>query len=229
MIDLDLHESVYVLHMRSGENRFHPAFLDAFDSALDQVEAAGPVALVTVGDGKFYSNGLDLAWMGGPGSDSAGELLARVLRLFGRMLAFPMPTVAAVNGHAFAAGAMLALAHDVRLMRLDRGFVCLPEVDLGLPLHPGMTSLVTARVPAATAHEAIVTGRRYGGREAVASGLMDDACPEDDLVSRARAAAAARAGKDPATLAALKRGLYSNTLAALGVPAESTAGTESGA
>ena len=51
----------------------------------------------------------------------------RVHRLFARVLAFPRITVAAINGHAFAGGGMLALAHDFRVMRSDRGYFCLPE------------------------------------------------------------------------------------------------------
>ncbi len=57
-------------------------------------------------------------------------------------------TVAAVNGHAFAAGAMLATAHDHVVMREDRGYWCLPEVDLGLPLTAAMYAVVAAHLPA---------------------------------------------------------------------------------
>lgn len=221
MIELEHRGPVRVLHMRGGENRFHPDFLDAFERALDEAEAApDPAALVTTGEEKFYSNGLDLAWMGEAGGEAAAANLDRVLRLLGRVLAFPLPTVAAVNGHAFAAGGMLGLAHDVRVMREDRGFFCLPEVDLRLPLHPGMTALVQARLPKATCHEAVVTGRRYGGADAAAAGIVDEAVPEVEVMPRALAIAAERAGKHRETLAALKRGLYANTLRALGVAAE---------
>ena len=62
--------------------------------------------------------------------------------LLARMLALPIPTVAAVTGHAFGAGSMLATAHDWRVMRADRGFFCFPEVDIRLPFTPGMAALV---------------------------------------------------------------------------------------
>ncbi len=212
-IELERDGAVFVLHMRDGENRFRPAFLDALEGALDQVEKApGPAALVTTGEGRFYSNGLDLAWLGGDGRDQAGPFLARVHALFARVLAFPAATVAAVNGHAFAGGGMLALAHDLRVMREDRGYFCLPEVDLGLPLQPGMTALIQARLPRRTAHEAVVTGRRYGGTDARAAGIADEAQPEASVLPRAMEIAASLAGKDRETMAVLKRGLYADTL-----------------
>lgn len=220
MLDVERNDGVWVIRMRGGENRFHPDLLDAFEAALDRAEAEpDPVALVTTGEGKFYSNGLDLDWMRQAGGEASAANLARVLRLFARVLASPLATVAAVNGHAFAGGGMLALAHDVRVMRADRGFFCLPEVDLRLPLHPGMTALVKARLPHATVHEAVTTGRRYGGVEAVAAGIADEALPEAEVLPRALALASARAGKHRETVAALKRGLYANTLEALGVEA----------
>jgi len=219
MIDLDRQGDVFVLHMRAGENRMSPPFLRAFGAALDAAEKHdGPAALVTTGEGKFYSNGIDLAWLGAAGRAEVGPFLGAVHGLFARLLAFPRPTVAALNGHAFAAGAMLALAHDLRVMRPDRGFFCLPEVDLRLALQPGMTALVKARLRKQVAHEAIVTGRRYGGAEALSHGIADEVAAEAELLPRAIARAAELAGKDPATLAALKRGLHADTLRVLEGP-----------
>lgn len=212
-IDLRREGDVFVLRMHDGENRFSPALLREFDAALDEVERrAGPAALVTTGEGKFYSNGLALDALAGKGADEIRAYLRSVHALFARVLAFPRATVAALNGHAFAGGLMLALAHDQRVMRADRGYACLPEIDLRLALQPGMTAIIAARLPAQTAHEAITTARRYGGADACAAGIADEAVADTAVLARAIERAAALAGKDPATLAALKRGLYAETL-----------------
>jgi len=216
MIDLERHGAVFVLRMKAGENRFHPPFIEALGEALDEVETSeGPAALVTTGEGKFYSNGLDLLWMRGQDNATLGVFVASFQRLLARLLALPLPSVAAVNGHAFAGGAMFALAHDFRVMREDRGFFCIPEVDLGLPLAPGLLELLRARLPRTVLHEAIVTGRRYGGRDALAARIVEAALPEAELLPRAIERAAALAGKDRTVLAALKRGIYAETLAVL--------------
>jgi len=216
MIELERDGDVHVLRLRAGENRFNPQLFDALDDALDRVEKSeGAGALVTIGEGKFYSNGLDLGWLGGDGAAEAPEFLGRVHRLFARFLAFPLPTVAAMNGHAFAGGAMLALCHDFRVMRADRGYLCLPESDLKLPLTPGMNAVVTAKLSKFAAHEAIVTGRRYGGEECLALRMVHQTAPESELLARAVALARPLAGKDRATQAALKRRLYERELAIL--------------
>ena len=133
--------SVWILRMRGGENRFNLEWLDSVNAALDRVEASeGPCALVTTGEGKFYSNGMDLDWLATDPS-RAEDYLRAVYRLLGRVLSFPAITIAAVNGHAFGAGALLAIAHDFAVMREDRGYWCMPEADLGLPLTPEYTSL----------------------------------------------------------------------------------------
>ena len=213
MIDAKREGPVVVLQMRAGENRFNLKFIAALDAALDQAErSVEPTALVLTGDGKFFSNGLDLAWMSGEGKDHAGEVVAGMQRIFARVLASPLATVAALNGHAFAGGAMLALACDFRVMRTDRGFFCIPEIDLGLPLTPGMAALITSRLPKLAAHEAIVTGKRYGGTDALARGIVDYAVPEVDLMSKATALAAPLAGKNRAVMQAHKRLLYADAL-----------------
>jgi enoyl-CoA hydratase/carnithine racemase len=218
MIDLSRRGNVFVLRMHEGENRFTPDFLAAYGRALDEVEKTEGMALVTTGEGKFYSNGLALDGLAGKSADEIRSYLREVHRLFARVLAFPRATVAALNGHAFAAGLMLALAHDLRVMRADRGYACLPEVDLRLNLQPGMTAIVAARLPKQTAHEAIVTGRRYGGADALARGIADETADEASLLPRAIARAEELAAKHGPTMAALKRGLHAETLAILEGP-----------
>ncbi|MGH7290995.1 MAG: enoyl-CoA hydratase-related protein, partial [Myxococcota bacterium] len=85
-------------------------------------------------------------------------------------------------------------------------------IDLGLPLSPGMAGLIQARLPKLAAHEAIVTGRRYGGEDALARGIVDFAVPEVDLLSKATALAAPLAGKSRAVMQAHKRLLYADAL-----------------
>jgi enoyl-CoA hydratase/carnithine racemase len=207
---------VTILHLTAGENRFNPVTLGAIAAALDELQGSdAPGALVITGEGKFFSNGLDLDWMGSAPAGGAEEVLQGLHALLARLLAFPTATVAAINGHAFAAGAMLALACDARVMREDRGYFCL----LGLPFTPGMTALLKARLSAATAHEAMVTGRRYSAPEALPAGIVEATAPSEQLLESAVNRAAALAGRPRATVAAIKRGLYADAVAALEEPA----------
>ena len=221
VIDLERDHDVFILHMRGGENRVDLAFLSEFGRALDEVDAfEGPAALVTTGTGHFYSTGLDLEGLVGGNPGEAQEVLSALHRLFARLLVFPRATVAAVNGHAFAAGAMLAMAQDFRIMRSDRGFFCIPEIDLatGQPLTSGMIALLDARLPRASFHEAVVTGRRYTAVEAVAHAFVHESLPEAEVLGCATERARALAGKDRATMAALKGALFESVLEALSAP-----------
>lgn len=215
MTTLERRGNVFVLTLGEDENRFHPDRLTAINTALDEVEAAeGPKAVVTTGVGKFYSNGLDLDFMGA-NPDAAEDNLRGVHALFARVLTFPAPIVAALQGHTFAAGAMLALAHDLAVMRSDRGFFCLPEVDLGIPFTPGMNALIRARLPIATAHEAMTTARRYGGHDAFEAGIVAGVGTEDEVLDIAVARAEERSAKAGFTMGAIKSTLYAEVVAAL--------------
>lgn len=212
---LEQHDDVFVLRLGDGENRFHPDWIAAIDDALDRVERTeGPGALVTAATGKFFSIGLDLDWLSSHGDDLR-DYLASVHRLFARMLSLPVITVAAIQGHAFAAGAMLTLAHDFRVMREDRGFWCLPEVDLNLPFTPGMNALITSRLTPQAAHEAMTTARRYGGTDAREAGIVDRTAPEDQVVPSALDLAREHRTHAGDTLAAIKTRMYADTITVL--------------
>jgi enoyl-CoA hydratase/carnithine racemase len=219
MLDVTRDGDVTILRLDAGENRFTPPLMDALERALDAMERGdGPAAVVLTGTGKFFSNGLDLEELARGGQDGAAAYLGRVLGITSRLFTCPAPTVAAVNGHAFGAGALLALAADVQLMRADRGYFCMPEVDVKVSLHPGMAALLRARVPNRVAHELIVTGARLGGADAAARGVVDEAVSEAALLPRAVEIAASRAAKAGAAMSALKRSLHPQVVEALALP-----------
>lgn len=220
MINLSREGTVFVLRFDAPENRFRPDNIEAWDAALDEVEGAGsPASLVTTGTGKFYSNGLDLEWMFAQTDPEVRDgYIPKVLGLMARVLTFPTITVAAINGHAFGAGAQISLAHDFRVMRSDRGYWCMPEIDMKAPLHPGMTAIIQARVSHQTAHELIVTGTRYGAEAALAKQIIDHAVPESEVLSKAIEIAEALSSKADPAMRGLKKGMYGRTLEALAGP-----------
>ncbi|MFF7655070.1 enoyl-CoA hydratase-related protein [Streptomyces sp. NPDC007983] len=215
MTSLDRQDNVFVLDLGDDENRFHPDWIAAVNAALDEVEKAeGPRALVTAATGKFWSNGLDLDWLFAH-ADQHQDYVVSVHELFARMLSLPVITVAALQGHTFAAGAMFSLAHDFRVMRADRGYWCLPEADINIPFTPGMSALIQSRLAPRTAHEAMVTARRYGGSDAEAAGIVDQAVAEDAVRSTAIALAQAQVNKAGDTLGTIKARMYVPVLATL--------------
>lgn len=208
--------NVSVLDLGDDENRFSPDRLDEVLALLDEAEADPETsALVTTARGKFWTNGLDVDWMSAHPTE-LGPYLDRVHLLLARVLAFPAPTAAAVTGHAFGAGAMLALAHDWRYMRADRGYLCLPEVDLGLPFSPGMLALLQAKLTPAQATDTMLTAHRFGGAAAQAAGLVSEALPEAEVVDRAVAQVQALTGKPAGVYGTVKRDMYAAAVTVLG-------------
>lgn len=205
MPSLDRDGDVHLLDLGEGENRLDRDTLRQLHGLLDEVESSpAPRALATVAGGKFWCNGFDQDWMAAH-PDQVDHLLQDFRELLARLVSFPVPTVAGLQGHAFAAGAMLALAHDFRVVRDDRGYFCLPEIDLRRALSPASIALVQAKVPPPVVPELLIAARRYGGADAVQAGLASVAASADDLRSRTVELAATLADKDPPTLEAVKR------------------------
>ncbi len=222
MTELTQHDGIYVLTLGDDDNRFSPDWLREVNTHLDEVLSA-PAPLVTTSRGKYFSNGLDLDWvMTNP--EQLDDYLGQVQALFARFLVLPVPTVAAVSGHAFGAGAILAMAHDRRIMRTERGYFCFPEVDLNVPFPTGMAALIQAKVTPQTAITAMTTGHRYDAASGLAAGLIDQSADESELLATAIAAVQPLAGKDPATLGAIKTTMYATVVDLLQSRDAATAG-----
>ena len=128
---------IYVLTMHFKS--FTPDALNALHLRLDELEnIEGTIALVTTSDhSKIYSAGIDFQVFTMPQIEVMGFLWL-FNRLLARMMKVGYPTIACMNGHAYAGGFMFAMAHDFRVLREDLGTCCLSEIDIGAGLPRGM-------------------------------------------------------------------------------------------
>lgn len=152
-----------------------PALRDVrteWKNMVDSGNVGEGAALVTTSEvtNKIFSNGLDLfKAMADP--DFFNEVLNA---MYYELLTFPIPTIAALGGHAFAAGSCLAFAHDYRVMNSKRGYLCLNEIEFGARIPRGMygaiESVVTDKV---LQRKLMLEGHRFAGEEALRTGLVD--------------------------------------------------------
>ena len=220
MINLEREGDVFILKMDDGENRWNTTFVRAFADALDEVEAStGPAALVTTSTTeKIFSNGLDLEWRASEGDHRGGDRDAfgkEFMAIMGRIITFPMPTLAAVNGHAFGAGFMCALCHDIRFMRSDRGFMCANEVEIGMVIPNPELALFRHKLPMNTFFETVQLARRWAGQDAVTAGVAQKSVPLDTLVSASvkRASELAHLGANRKVYGTMKQSLFGENAA----------------
>ena len=215
MIDYKREEALHILTMNAGPNVVNPDWQARMLELLDVVEqdAEGEAGLVLTGEGKFFSNGLDVPVVMGLQGEEAAQFGGRMLEIMRRLLQLPIPTVAAVNGHAFAAGAFLALACDYRLMREDRGWISISEVDVGVPIGAPMMGLLRDKLSPATARDAVLSGKRYTADEAIAAGFADGKASEEALLQEAKTLAGSLSSKERRIFGTLKRSLYAQVIA----------------
>jgi len=178
-------DSVANVIMDQGENRHNPEFIADFLRVFDEVEADNSIRALVLSssDPKTWSQGIDLNWvMSILGDEVKREQLKGFLSglndMFIKMLTFPMPVIAAISGHTFGDGAIMACACDFRFMRADRGFFCFPEVDLNIPFLPGMLAIVRRAFPYYKLEEMIFTGKRVGAQEMAEHHAIVKACPD---------------------------------------------------
>lgn len=169
LIDLATQDSIAVLTMNAAENRHNPEFLAEFNQHLDQIEADKSIKsiVLTSTSEKNWSLGIDLAWMSQPTNtpEIITDFMTQLGGLLKRLVTFPMPIIAALNGHTYGNGSVLACACDFRFMKSDKGFFCFPEVDVLVPFLPSMFPLINKAIPQTFFNRLAMTGQRVGAQE----------------------------------------------------------------
>lgn len=184
---------VAVVTMTNGENRHNQVFVEEMLATFDEILAdkAVKAVVLTSNDAKNFSQGIDVAWlwerMGAQDVEAAKTFMRGMNELFKKLLLYPMPVIAAINGHAFGNGAILSCACDFRFMRADRGYFCFPEVDVGIPFLPGMIAFVRKAIPEHKIYEMKLTGKRCTAPELEQAHVLESCASQEELMAESLA------------------------------------------
>ncbi|HPF44089.1 MAG TPA: enoyl-CoA hydratase/isomerase family protein [Syntrophomonadaceae bacterium] len=210
--------TVAILTMNNAENRHNPEWSEAMLNAYEEILADSEIkALVlTSSDPKYFCLGVDTDWLFKTMNEDDWPTLNKWLyqntKVFTAMLMAPFPTIAAINGHAFGNGFMLAGACDFRFMRADRGFICFPEIDLGIQLAPSMLEWMKRIMPYHIFQRMLLSGEKMGAAEAEKYNIIVKACENAEKTLEEAVAYARTFNKSRATMAEMKRRAYKHVM-----------------
>jgi enoyl-CoA hydratase len=178
---------------------------------LDRAEKDEAVAVLFRGRSGMFSGGLNMKWLPTLSPEEGRELVdtfsSTMLRVFG----LPIPTVAAVTGHAVAGGCVLSSACDQRFCLEGPYRIQMNEVLVGMAMPTWAAVICQGAWPVPAVNDLLLLGRPFSPAEAVACGAFHAAEPsETALLARARATAKA--------MARVGSGPYRNTKARLRGP-----------
>ena len=181
--------SVHVIRLECGKaNAIDEALLATLTRELDKAVTEDARAIVLTGYDKYFSAGLNLTALPNTreGMLDFAETFDRTLL---HLLQFPLPVVAAINGHAVAGGCVLASACDVRIGAEGSYRVGVSEVDIGVVFPAAALAVVQNAVHPSRVTEVILGARLMQPHEAKSAGLLHDVVPADQLLTRATATA----------------------------------------
>ncbi len=196
---------------RPPANAFDLELTKAAVDAVDQA-AEDAAAIVLTGSGAFFSGGLDLKAV--PHYDEADqhEMILALGRLLGGLYGHPRPTVAAVNGHAVAAGTLLSLACDYRVGPRGDFRFGLTGARVGIPYPAAAQAIIDAELAPATRRLMLLGAGRFGPEQALAHGILDELQAPEAVLDRATAVATERCQMPAGAYATVKQQLRAGAL-----------------
>jgi len=184
---LDDSSDTLMLHLdRPPVNAIDLGVVRSLAAAMERITALPPSRpLVITGKGARFSAGLDLKTVPHYGRAEQREMIETINRLVGMLYGMPRPIVAAVNGHALAAGLVVALMCDYRISTSAPCRFGLPEIKVGIPYPAGPMCVVQHELPPSTARLLVLCGQTFDPAAALAHGIVDELVAPERVVPRA--------------------------------------------
>jgi enoyl-CoA hydratase len=213
-VTYEQHDGVATILLDDGKvNAMTLGFFEALGAAFDRAEAEHPRAVVIAGRPGFFSAGLDLKVLPTLGPDEFVRTMIAFGEIMLRTFTFPIPTIAAVTGHAIAGGAFLACACDERYVADGPYKLHINEVAIALPLPTWALAIATAAIPRRWHTEAILHARPYTPADARERAIIHDVVPASELLNVAITRAGSLGKLDPGAYAVAKQRLRERDVA----------------
>ena len=169
----------------SPANIFDPSTLDELERHLDRITGDAGIRGLVLASAKpsIFLAGADLDFVANASGDELTKFIETGQRVFSKLAALRVPTVATIHGACLGGGTELALACDCRLASPDKVTrIGLPETQLGiLPAWGGSTRLPRL-IGLGAALDLILSGKILAAVSARRLGLVDDLVPRERLI-----------------------------------------------
>ncbi len=206
MIDSRIDAGIAVLTLAHGKaNALDIDLCEALAARFAELRQSDAKAVVLTGQGKIFSAGVDLKRLSEGGADYVRKFLPALHKLYDTVFYHPKPVVAAINGHAIAGGAVLAVCADRRIMARESGRIGVTELLVGVPFPALAFEIVRFAVPPRHLAEFTLGGATYATDAALQRGWIDEVAEPADLIEDAIAAAQELALLSPAAFAQTKK------------------------
>lgn len=171
---------------RPPVNAINRAVLDDLDGALGELENGGEaLPFVFTATGSTFCAGLDLREIPTYSPAEQREFLQLCNSTAARLYRWPAPVVGAINGHAIAAGFVLALTPDYRITADGDIKFGVPEIKAGIPFPAVPLAIMNAELPQAVVRRMTITARNSSIKDAKHDGVVDEIVPDGRLQDRA--------------------------------------------
>lgn len=185
-------------------NALVPEVVEQLGAAVRAAAESETRAVILTGSGPFFSFGFDVPHMIDWERRRFGDFLKGFTTLYRELFMVPCPLVAAINGHAVAGGAMIALAADERVIAGHRAKLSLNEVTFGASVFAGFVEMLRFHVDGRIASRILGLGEMLSADEAFQLGLVDEVVEPNYVIKAARERAVALS-RNPHAFAAIKR------------------------
>ncbi|CAI2379630.1 unnamed protein product [Moneuplotes crassus] len=208
-----------IIVMNQNDNRLNLKFCEELHQALDQLEvqkeSRGQTLVTLSTHPKIYSNGVDFENL--RNDKEIEQVLEGLHQYILRILQSKIPTVGCIDGHAFAGGWFMAIAHHFRIMNTDRGWICLNGISLDIPIPKAFNVLGTQKIGEQQYWETCCLGTRFNAYEALERGIVHKIYNSENILKKTEDFAdhLAKKNLDPIAFRLMNADIYNSSIHSL--------------